>query len=242
MITCLRPLGRELLFPLKMMLRSLRPRPLGKAPGLAGTGVEGSALPLPTLKSEMLLLTLMSRPLIPVPGRTGTGSGCVVAVRPLLLGSLLRPQLRQLPALHTPLYSRRKAVQGLQGKPTAQHWVFISHPGEDGHLGKALALFGRATRRCAPSEGVAAAVRSGLAPGLGVYVEMSSHFAANALVNFSFKRALLSHRGREEVTIRHAASPSGTITPFLPAASLELSSPIMQAVCPGEAGSSLTWS
>jgi hypothetical protein len=71
---------------------------------------------------------------------------------------------------------------------------------------------------------------------VGVYVEMSSHFAANALVNFSFKRALLSHRGREEVTIRHAASPSGKITPFLPAASLELSSPIMQAVCPGEAG------
>jgi hypothetical protein len=70
---------------------------------------------------------------------------------------------------------------------------------------------------------------------VGVYVEMSSHFAANALVNFSFKRALLSHRGREEVTIRHAASPSGKITPFLPAESLELSSPIMQAVCSGEA-------
>jgi hypothetical protein len=103
-------------------------------------------------------------------------------------------------------------------------------------MGTALALFGRAIRRCVPSEVAVSAVMSGLAPGGGVYGEMPSHFAANSMVNYRFKRALLSHRGQREVTIRHASSPSGTDTQLFPVVRLELSSPIMQAVCPGEAG------
>jgi hypothetical protein len=51
---------------------------------------------------------------------------------------------------------------------------------------------------------------------------MSSHFAANSLVHYQFKRALLSHRGQGEVCIRHASSPSGTDTLQFPVERLEL--------------------
>jgi hypothetical protein len=116
-LTCLRPRGGELLLPLRRMPLTPRPRPLGIVPGLAGTGVEGSALPLATLKIWTLPLRLASRPLIPVPGWNGTGSGSVVAPRLPLLGSLLRPQSRWLPAPHTLQFLRKRLSKVFRANP-----------------------------------------------------------------------------------------------------------------------------
>ena len=113
----------------------------------------------------------------------------------------------------------------------AGHWIWISHPPASGGISffHLLSLFGRPKRQCMATPSSSAGGASA-----GIFVEMSSRFAAELLVRYRYKRALFGLR-IGTVKVEHSNPPEGLPSTPFPAQKVEVSSPTLRASSDGAA-------